>query len=398
MADGADPRLHSVHALVRLPGGEHVLPNRVARAGVVEADLAAGVGRLEASQERKRLLGDRLPRPARGRGGVPGEVADCRCRRSRRGRGCRRGRRRSARAPGRRSRPVRRRSPRGRRGTRSRRPEHPRCRRAPPRRRAGCRARRRAGRCAFSAHELPSTVSLDEGWAFAAAAGDPGGGRRRGDGHPFAAAAQRPDRPGRGGRGSVLQPRADRAGGGLSRPSASAGTGGSGRDRRHAGSACLAPPAAAARAARATAGARRRRGGGRHLAPARGRRTAARRVAARARVRRRTLDPGAGVPGSETSPSPPASRPSSPARAGRPQSRWCAASRAAGGSPGSGIVVAFGVVTLWLFAGCDRPALQRLRAAQGGPAALGRARAGAQGGRGGGRGLPRRREPADDRA
>src|SRR5919109_2926032 len=75
MPDRAYASARQVEALVRLPGREDVLPHGIPRAGVVEADLALGVRRLEAAQKAQRLLGDRLARPAGRRGGARGEVA-----------------------------------------------------------------------------------------------------------------------------------------------------------------------------------------------------------------------------------------------------------------------------------------------------------------------------------
>ena len=77
-----------------------------------------------------------------------------------------------------------------------RRPARPR-RRAPPRRRAGCRARLRAGRCASWCLLQCRTME-----AFAAAAGDRRRGGRGRRGHVPAPAAQRPDRARLGGRRS----------------------------------------------------------------------------------------------------------------------------------------------------------------------------------------------------
>ena len=68
--------VHQVDALLRLPGREHVLPDRVARAGVVERGLPGRVGGGERSQVGHRVLADRLLRPAGGRRGAGGEVRD----------------------------------------------------------------------------------------------------------------------------------------------------------------------------------------------------------------------------------------------------------------------------------------------------------------------------------
>ncbi len=114
VADRADARGHRVHALLGLPGGEHVLPDRVARAGVVDGRLALGGRRARGragtrAPRRRSSRASSAPRPRRRR-----RSRRCRSRRSRRGRGCRPGRGRSARAPARRSRRARRRSRRGR--------------------------------------------------------------------------------------------------------------------------------------------------------------------------------------------------------------------------------------------------------------------------------------------
>ena len=112
----------SVDALVRLPGREHVLPDRVARARVVERRLAA------------RSAGSRAPSgtPSSPRRSSPASSARpprrsprsprSGCRRSPPGRGCPRGRGRSGRGRAARSRRAGRRSPPGRRGTRPPRP------------------------------------------------------------------------------------------------------------------------------------------------------------------------------------------------------------------------------------------------------------------------------------
>ena len=215
MADRAHARLHQVHALVGLPGREHVLPDRIARRGVPEADLAAVLEGAQAAQELERVGSDRLARPARRRRGAGREVGDVdlaghhevvvagqaqiaalACELDavvRLGAVADQ----VAETPDLVHADLRRR------------------RRARPRRRAGCRARRRAGRCAFRC--LLQCPRNGNPWAFAAAAGDPGGGRRRWRGHVPAPPAQRPDRPGRGRRGRVLHSLSAGAGGGLSR-------------------------------------------------------------------------------------------------------------------------------------------------------------------------------------
>ena len=76
VAHGADAGVREVEALVRLPAGEDVLPNRIAWRAVVETHLAVGVGGVERAQERERLGGDRLLRPASGGGGARGEVPE----------------------------------------------------------------------------------------------------------------------------------------------------------------------------------------------------------------------------------------------------------------------------------------------------------------------------------
>jgi hypothetical protein len=76
MADRSHARIHRVHAGVGLEGGEHVLPHRVARTGVVEAHRAAGVARLEAGHEVERLLPDVLLGPACCHRGVERERVD----------------------------------------------------------------------------------------------------------------------------------------------------------------------------------------------------------------------------------------------------------------------------------------------------------------------------------
>ena len=68
--DRAHAGLHDLHALAGLPLGEHVLPDRVARAGVEQADLAAVGGGRQPGEELERLRGDVLPGPPRGLRGV----------------------------------------------------------------------------------------------------------------------------------------------------------------------------------------------------------------------------------------------------------------------------------------------------------------------------------------
>src|SRR4051794_15098467 len=76
MAHGPDPRLHELHALVGLPGREHVLPDRVARRGVVEPEVVAVVHRVEVLQVRHGLLADVVAGPEGGHGRAAGEVGD----------------------------------------------------------------------------------------------------------------------------------------------------------------------------------------------------------------------------------------------------------------------------------------------------------------------------------
>ena len=263
VADRAHARLHQVHALVGLPGGQHVLPDRVARRGVVEADRAVVRSGLQAS------AGTRAPRRrccsrvhSAAAAALDGEVGDvdlaghdevvvagqaevaAAARQLDAVVGLGAVADQVAQAPdlvgaGRRRR-----------------------RRARPRRPAGCRARPRAGRCA-SGCLLQCPGNGSQGfrwpiWALAAAAGDcRGGGRRRG-GHAPAPPAQRHDRAGRRGRGIVLHGVPARPRGGLPQRPAPDRRGRAGGRHGHAGAARLAPAAA-----RCSSGSR----GGRSWAP-----------------------------------------------------------------------------------------------------------------------------------
>ena len=195
--------------------GEHVLPDRVARAGVVEAELAPGVGGPQAAQVVERL-GSRCAPGSSGR----------RLRRWRRNRRCR-----CAPVTTRSWLPARQTSQRSRAsatqpsGCRpvahqvAETPDlvhagwRPR-RRARPRRPAGCRGRRTAGRCASGCLlQSPGDGGLRSRLPLAVLVAV---GRRRA-GHAASPPAQRPHRPGRGRRRSVLQPGSTGAGRGLSR-------------------------------------------------------------------------------------------------------------------------------------------------------------------------------------
>src|SRR5918911_3633922 len=76
MPDRAEPGPHEPNALRGLPGGEHVLPDRIAGARVVEAELVLGVARFEPAQVVERLLGDVLLGPARSRRRARRELRD----------------------------------------------------------------------------------------------------------------------------------------------------------------------------------------------------------------------------------------------------------------------------------------------------------------------------------
>ncbi len=76
VADQPDAARVGVDAGVGLLAGEHVLPDRVARRGVEEADLTALALRLELAQELQRLLADVCPRPLDRQGGRLGEGVD----------------------------------------------------------------------------------------------------------------------------------------------------------------------------------------------------------------------------------------------------------------------------------------------------------------------------------
>ena len=64
--DQADPVRLLVHAQLGLERREHVFPDRIARARVVETDLLVGLARLERFQVGTRLRRDRLLRPPGG--------------------------------------------------------------------------------------------------------------------------------------------------------------------------------------------------------------------------------------------------------------------------------------------------------------------------------------------
>src|SRR6188472_2416845 len=63
VADQPDPLRVGVHAGGGLLAGEHVLPDRVARRGVEEADTGTLTVRLQLTQELERTLADVLARP-----------------------------------------------------------------------------------------------------------------------------------------------------------------------------------------------------------------------------------------------------------------------------------------------------------------------------------------------
>ena len=130
VADQPDPLLLRVEPRFGLLEREHVLPDRVARRGVEEADPGAARraarGRAGTSSVGSR---DSLPGPARPRPPRSRRRSRCRARPAPPGRGCRPGRARSARGSAPRRRRARPRSRPRRRGTRSPRPRPPR----PPR-------------------------------------------------------------------------------------------------------------------------------------------------------------------------------------------------------------------------------------------------------------------------
>ena len=125
VADGADPGLHGVDAQVGLSRGQHVLPHRVARAGVVEADrLSVSLG-LEPAQKARACPCPRARESTALRRPHGGRSLRCRSRPARPGRGCPPGRGRSAPGPAPRTRRAGRRSPRDRRETTRRRARGP---------------------------------------------------------------------------------------------------------------------------------------------------------------------------------------------------------------------------------------------------------------------------------
>ena len=245
---------------------------------------------------------------------------------------------------------------------------------------------------------VPSTVSGMDGRRsrLPLAIARRGGRRRCGD--VPAPAAQRPDRarPGRA-RNSTSRPSSSTARRTSAAPSAILGLAGLALGMAHARGARLAAAARPARAARVAAAARRRRGGGGHLAAAGGDGPAAR---GRGRTSARSTwgsPPRPGRTGLGTWPRSAGHR-RGHRRHRRPawRWRWSAASRAAGGRPAPLLVVAFGVVTIWLFPVVIDPLFNELRAAAARDQLRdGRARARRPRRRGRGRGLPRRREPPD---
>jgi hypothetical protein len=76
MADQADAVALHVEAQLGLEGGEDVLPDGVARAGVVEADVLAKLLGLEGEQVVEVVLAQVLLRPAGGELGPPGELVE----------------------------------------------------------------------------------------------------------------------------------------------------------------------------------------------------------------------------------------------------------------------------------------------------------------------------------
>ena len=121
----------------RLPG-EHVLPDRIARAPVVEADALVLERAERGRRGTSRASPSSTPRVHSRRGcRVAGEVAEVDASRARRGRGCPPGRLGALHRPRGSTRSAARRSRRGRRGTRPRRDASARSPRPPPRARGG---------------------------------------------------------------------------------------------------------------------------------------------------------------------------------------------------------------------------------------------------------------------
>ena len=384
----------SVDALLGLPGGEHVLPDRVARAGVVEREARArrrpGSSAL---QEGHRPLADVLARPARPPRRRSRRSPRCRCPRSPRGRGSRPGQvahfsgelhafvRLGAVADEVAEAPdlldaVCATSP------------------APPRRRAGCRARPRAARCASG-----GLLQCREMRALAAAAGD----RRR---VAAAAAATFLLRP----RSGLIEPAPVDAATATSRPSQLERAHDFRSPQRVLGLAGLGleigtlavlvwrPPRRLCAGSSAAAAARRGGGGGGDLARA-GRRRAcrSRRWMRSARARRRARHAGvAGLAGRRGE------------VGGHRGGRW----RRGGGLLAMALVRRFprhwwapaavrggrlGVVTIWLFPSLIDPLFNKFEPLPHGPAPLRGTPAGRPRRRGRGRGLPRRRQPPHHR-
>ena len=128
VADQVDAVARRVEAELGEQRREHVLPDLVARARVVEADVGARAPTGAAPRGSRGCRRDHLLRPAHGdlrRRARSRRAGSCR---RPRGRGCRRGRRRCSRARDRRTRRGRRRSRRGRRGTTPPRRRRRRCR------------------------------------------------------------------------------------------------------------------------------------------------------------------------------------------------------------------------------------------------------------------------------
>ena len=74
MADQRDPLRLDVEAELGLKGGQHVLPDRIAGTGVIQADRLLEVGGLEAVQVLAGRGGDRLLGPGRGQRRPAGEL------------------------------------------------------------------------------------------------------------------------------------------------------------------------------------------------------------------------------------------------------------------------------------------------------------------------------------
>ncbi len=148
MADQRDPARLCVEAQLGLQRGEHVLPDRVARARVIERDVLQHRGGVQAPQVFERVRTDRLARPGGGERRAAGELLERNRPRHAKVVVARQRQSQRARAPGPRRRQAQRRSRPDRPATRCDRIRARRSTRAPLRRRAGCRERRTRSRCA----------------------------------------------------------------------------------------------------------------------------------------------------------------------------------------------------------------------------------------------------------